>query len=135
MIVSWPGQIPAGKVSEQPWYFADILPTLAELSGSPVPENIDGISVLSALKNENHVLPERYMYWENPRDELDQAVRYGKWNIRRKGGEGAPIALYNLEEDPGQEHNIAYEHPDKVAMFENYPKTARTDSPHWPLDN
>jgi arylsulfatase A-like enzyme len=134
MIVSWPGRVPAGKVSDQPWYFADIMPTLAELSGGAVPESSDGISVLSALTNEKHDLPERYMYWENPRRGLDQTVRYGKWNIRRKGGEGAPLALYNLEEDPGQEHDVASNHPDIVADFENYLKNARTDSPYWPLE-
>jgi arylsulfatase A-like enzyme len=134
MIVSWPGKVPAGKVSDQPWYFADIMPTLAELSGSGIPDNMDGISVLPLLTGEDHVLPERYMYWENPRGELDQTVRYGKWNIRRTGGEGQPIALYNLEEDPGQEHNVSSAHPDIVAMFEEYLTNARTESPYWPLE-
>jgi arylsulfatase A-like enzyme len=134
MIVSWPGKVPAGKVSGQPWYFADIMPTLAEVSGSGVPENTDGISVLPLLEDETHVLPERYMYWENPRSKIDQTVRYGKWNIRRLGGEGEPIALYNLEEDPGQETDLASAHPDLVARFETYLKSARTDSPYWPLE-
>ena len=74
------------------------------------------------------------MYWENPRDGLDQAVRFGKWNIRRTGGEGAPISLYNLEEDPGQEQDVASLHPNVVARFETYLKTARTESPYWPLE-
>ena len=134
MIVTWPGKVPAGTVSDQPWYFADVLPTLAELSGSLIPENTDGISVLSLLSDESHVLPERYMYWENPRKGLDQTVRHGKWNMRRVGGEGAPIALYNLEEDPGQMDNLASGYPDIVAMFETYLKNARTESPYWPLD-
>jgi arylsulfatase A-like enzyme len=134
MIVSWKGTVPVGKVSDQPWYFADVLPTLAEIGGSRVPENLDGISVLPLLLNEKYILPERYMYWENPRRELDQTVRFGKWNIRRTGGEGQPIALYNLEEDPGQEHNVASRHPDIVAMFEAYLENARTESPYWPLE-
>ena len=134
MIVSWPGKVPAGKVSDQPWYFADVMPTLAEISGGSVPGNMDGISVLPLLTDENYILPERYMYWENPRRKLDQTVRYGKWNIRRLGGEGKPMALYNLEEDPGQENDVASAHPDLVARFEIYLKTARTESPYWPLE-
>ena len=134
MIITWPGKVPAGTVSDQPWYFADVLPTLAELSGSLIPEYTDGISVLSLLSDESHILPERYMYWENPRKGLDQTVRHGKWNIRRVGGEGAPIALYNLEEDPGQMDNLASGYPDIVAMFETYLENARTESPYWPLD-
>jgi arylsulfatase A-like enzyme len=134
MIVSWPGKVPAGKVSDQPWYFADVMPTLAELSGNAIPENRDGISVLPLLMNENHVLPERFMYWENPRKGFDQTVRHGKWNIRRDGGEEAAIALYNLEEDPGQKDDLAFMHPDIVAMFETYLQNARTESPYWPLE-
>jgi arylsulfatase A-like enzyme len=133
MIVTWPGNVPAGKVSDQPWYFADVMPTLAELCGSAIPENRDGISVLSLLSNEYHILPERYMYWENPRKGLDQTVRLGKWNTRREGGEGAPLALFNLEEDPGQKDDLASRYPDIVAMFETYLKNARTESPYWPL--
>jgi hypothetical protein len=74
------------------------------------------------------------MYWENPSRRLDQAVRYGKWNIRRQGGEGKPIALYNLEEDPGQENDVSSRYPDIVAIFETYLKSARTESPYWPLE-
>ncbi|MFZ2145935.1 MAG: hypothetical protein WAV28_01850 [Sedimentisphaerales bacterium] len=29
--------------------------------------------------------------------------------------------------------NIAAEHPDMVAKIEDYLKTARTDSPNWPV--
>jgi arylsulfatase A-like enzyme len=74
MIVRWPGKVPAGMVSDQPWYFADVMPTLAELSGSTIPENIDGISVLPVLLDEKTTLPDRFLYWENPRNELDQTV-------------------------------------------------------------
>jgi len=134
MIVRWPGKVPAGSVSDQPWYFADVLPTLADVSGSSIPGNIDGISVFPLLKDENYMLPERFMYWENPRRRLDQTVRYGKWNVRRTGGKDQPMALYNLEEDPGQEDDVSSAHPDIVAMFEAYLKNARTESPYWPLE-
>ena len=33
MIVRWPGRVPSGRVSDMPWYFADFLPTVAELVG------------------------------------------------------------------------------------------------------
>lgn len=135
MIVCWPGNINGGTINNQPWYFADIMPTLAEISGRNTPDNIDGISILSALKNEEHILPKRYMYWENPSGELDQTVRFGKWNIRVKGGDGGYMKLFNLEDDPGQSIDLASEYPEVVANFKNYLKTARTESPHWPQKN
>ena len=42
MIVRWPGRVPAGTVSNLVWYFADFLPTMAELVGFDNPDGIDG---------------------------------------------------------------------------------------------
>jgi arylsulfatase A len=49
MIVRWPGHVPAGKVSDAPWYFADVLPTLAELGGGRVPAGIDACAAGSCI--------------------------------------------------------------------------------------
>jgi len=132
MVVRWPGKVPAGRVSDAAWYFADVLPTLAELAGLKPPENIDGISVLPTLLGEKQPeLNERFMYWESPPPKLRQVVRWRNFKARRFGKRGA-LQLYNLAEDPTEEHNVADSHPDIVAMFENYLEEARTDSPYWP---
>lgn len=39
------------------------------------------------------------------------------------------IKTPNIEE----KHNIAAEHPDVITKIEEYLKTARTDSPNWPI--
>ena len=44
-----------------------------------------------------------------------------------------PLELYDLNKDIAEKHNIAVKHPDVVAKIEDYPKTARTDSPNWPI--
>ena len=46
---------------------------------------------------------------------------------------GAPLELYDLAKDLGETKNIADRHPDVVARFETYLKTARTDSPYWSM--
>jgi arylsulfatase A-like enzyme len=67
MLVRWPGMVPADAVCEEPWYFADLLPTLAELAGLPqpsLPSEVDGISVLPRLLGDSQTgLRHRYLYW------------------------------------------------------------------------
>ena len=54
MVVRWPGKIKPGSVSDLPWYFPDVMPTLAELAGvsKEVPADIDGISIVPTLLGE-----------------------------------------------------------------------------------
>src|SRR5215207_6273096 len=51
-IARWPGQVPANKVSDEPWAFWDFLPTCADILGAKLPAEAktDGISVISLLK-------------------------------------------------------------------------------------
>jgi len=132
MIVRWPGKIRAGTVSSAPWYFADVLPTLAELAKTRLPENIDGISVLpTLLGKKQNVLKQRFMYWESPPPNLSRTVRWRNFKARRRNP-GDPLELYDLDKDLREENNIASKHPEIVDMFEEYLKTARTGSPYWP---
>ncbi len=48
-ITSWPAAIKPGQTSDHPSAFWDFLPTVCELTGSPVPENIQGISYAPTL--------------------------------------------------------------------------------------
>ncbi len=134
MIVRWPGKIAAGKVSHAPWYFADVMPTLAQLAGVQPPRNIDGVTVLPTLLGRKQELDDRFMYWESPPPKLRQVVRWGNWKARRRR-QDKPLEVYNLAEDLREEHNVADQHPDVVATFEAYLKTARTDSAYWPAKN
>jgi len=131
MIVSWPGKIQAGQVSDAAWYFADVMPTLAELAGTKAPDNIDGISVLPTLfGQEQPELRERFMYWERPKKRLQQAVRWRNWKAFREKP-GAKLELYDLAVDPGEKNDVSLAHPAIVKVFEDYLKTARTESPNY----
>ena len=130
MVVRWPGNVPAARVSDAVWYFADVLPTLAALTGATPPQNIDGVNVLPALLGSDDDFADRFLYWEKPPLKLRQAVRWRHWKALRKLDE--PIALYDLTTDTREERDVAGDHPEIVARFEAYLKTARTPSPHWP---
>jgi arylsulfatase A-like enzyme len=132
MIVRWPGKITPGTVSDARWYFADVMPTLADLAGAKAPDNIDGVSVVPTLfAKKQDELRERFMYWEQPRN-LQQAVRWRNWKVHRRK-RGAKLKLYNLATDPAEENDVAEKHPRVLAVFAEYLKTARTETPNWPV--
>jgi arylsulfatase A-like enzyme len=132
MIVRWPGKVPAGRTSDSPWYFADVLPTLAEIAGATPPANLDGISVLPPLLGKEQRTDDRYLYWEFPAGKFQQAVRWRNFKAVRLGP-GRPLELYDLAEDIGEQRDISAENPEIVAQIEEYLRTARTESPNWPV--
>src|SRR5262249_16801590 len=83
MIVRWPGQIPAGSVSDQPWAFWDFLPTAADIAGAPPPPRIDGISMLPAFTGRKQTNQHEFFYWEIHENDSKQAVRMGDWKAIR----------------------------------------------------
>lgn len=132
MIARWRGTIPAGVVSDLPWYFADVLPTLAELAGADLPDGVDGVSIAPTLLGREQDLSDRFLYWEYHEGGFQQAARRGKWKVVRRAP-GAPLELYDLEADAGETTDLAARHPEVVALFEEYLRTARTPSPNWPV--
>lgn len=131
MIVRWPGMVPANAVNDTPWYFADILPTFADLAKISPPPLIDGTSVLSTLLGKKQDLAGRFLYWERPSADFQQAVRHGKWKAIRTG-KGQPIQLYDLSTDPTEAINVAHDHSDVAMKLDVYLSHARTESSHWP---
>ena len=136
MIARWPGQIPAGKVSNAIAYFADIFPTLADLAGVQAPQNIDGISILPTLQGRPQPqLNKRFLYWgnyNNRKRDLQQAARRGNYKAVRMGLQ-KPMELYDLSVDIGEQNDIASRHPDIVKEFEEYFETDYIESPEWPV--
>lgn len=130
----WPGQVPAGKVSDEPWAFWDFLPTCADLLGAKLPDGvkIDGVSVLLLLRG--GAAPRRHcFYWElHEGGGSVQAVRFGDWKAV-KNGPSADVELYDLKADPGETQNRAADQPELVKKAVELLRSERTDDPDWPL--
>lgn len=117
LVIRWPGKIKAGSASNHICAFWDFLPTCAELAGVKPPGQIDGISMVPALRGQ----PEKqkkheFLYWKFKNM---QAVRMGDWKafcLEQK--DKTELELYNLEEDIGEKNNIADKHPDVVKKIE-----------------
>ncbi|MCU0915678.1 MAG: arylsulfatase [Planctomycetes bacterium] len=132
-IVRWPGQIPAGRVSDEPWAFWDFLPTAAELAQTKLPADFrpDGLSLVSFLQG--GPAPKReYFYWELHEQQSLQALRCGDWKAVRNGP-SAPIELYDLKADRGETRDLAGQKPELVTQAEALMKAARKEDPNWPL--
>jgi arylsulfatase A len=132
-LARWPGKVPAGRVSHEPWAFWDFLPTAAELAGAKLPEGFrpDGLSLVSFLQGGSAPARESF-YWELHEGASLQAARWGDWKAVRNGPSRG-IEIYDLAKDPGERADLAKEKPELVAKAESIFQTSRTDHPDWPL--
>jgi arylsulfatase A-like enzyme len=130
MIVSWPGTIKAGAVSQQTWAIWDFLPTAAAIAGEPPPRQIDGISMLPVLLGK-HQSSHRFLYWEFHEGSYIQAVLLGRWKALRRGP-GSPVELYDLETDVREARNVASKQPAMVRRIVEIMEREHVESKHWP---
>jgi arylsulfatase A-like enzyme len=132
-IARWPGVVPAGRVSDEPWAFWDFLPTAAELARAKIPESFkpDGISLVSFLRG--GPAPKReYFYWEVHEQASIQAVRFGDWKAV-KNGPSKSIELYDLRTDAAEQNDLAMQNPELVKRAEGLMRAARVEDPNWPM--
>jgi len=135
MIAFWEGKIIAGSKSEHVSAFWDVLPTLAELTELPTPENIDGISFLPALLGKEQKQHE-YLYWEFHEKGGRKALRKGDWKMVQYDvfdPEKTTTELYNLANDIGEENNLAAENPEVVIELQQLMDSARIDNINFPF--
>jgi arylsulfatase A-like enzyme len=135
-LIAWrPGTVPAGKESAHVGYFGDWMATAAELAGAKLPPGRDSISFVPALlgrpeKQRQH----EFLYWEFHERGFSQAALYrGRWKGIRERAADAPLALYDLHNDVAEKTDVAARRPEIVARLNAYLKTARSDSPEWPI--
>lgn len=132
MIARWPGTIRPGTETDHVSAFWDVLPTVAEIAGVTPPPAGDGVSFVPALTGGDQRQHE-FLYWEFHEGRASkQAVRMGKWKAVRLRP-SAPLELYDLSVDIGEQRNIADRHPDILQTIEHSLSTARTESAIWPL--
>jgi len=115
---NWPGRIRSKQIAD-PVHIIDWFPTLARLVDyqpkAPIPW--DGVD-LSRILFADRSLAKRDLYWIWNQRTNRWALRYGKWKIVKYGNEEPknPGAwqLFNLEDDPKEQNDIAEAHPETV---------------------
>ncbi len=145
-VMRWPGHIPAGRTCGEMAATIDILPTLAAVTGAPLPEKpIDGVSILPLMEGTKNAHPRDHYYYYYG-GEL-RAVRRGKWKLYfphksrsyvgvEPGRDGFPgpyatlqvgLELYNLEDDISEINNVIEQHPVVVAELNALAQKAREE--------
>lgn len=120
-MISYSGVLPQGVVRDQFVTGCDWLPTIAELTGAPLPNRrLDGKSMLPALHSASAPTQHSWFHWQLGKQ---WAVREGDWKLIGNpvdSSHKAPITpadklfLSNLAQDVSEMKNLAAGHPDVV---------------------
>ncbi len=126
--VRWPaGKLSSGRDVQDLTIVQDLLPTLAELCGVPIPSGLqlDGLSLAGVLREPGNEVPDRVAVIQYSRmpvrpgatsrpQKNDAALLWRKWRLI--GGK----ELYDIATDPGQEANQITRHPEIAAMLQRH---------------
>jgi len=135
-LILWgPGRIPAGSRIEEPVELIDIMPTLLELSGLPVPAAAQGQSLRPLLGGPGGAPPSGGGAWTKraviaekqpigredfPDKSESYAIMDGDWkliqNVQRPPDK-PEFELFDFYKDPLDQKDVAAEHPDVVARL------------------
>jgi len=133
MIVRWPGRIKPGTVSDLPWYFPDVMPTLAELAGAAkhVPADIDGISILPTLLGEQAAGRKQrmheYLFWQHGNMRAARMGNYKAVLRTDRKSKKRRLELYDLSADIGEKTDLAARHPQIAAKMQAIMARAYTE--------
>lgn len=129
-LARWPEKVAAGTTSEQVTCLTDLLATVADIAGTPLPASAgrDSVSMLPLLLGETGGEPLRKFTIHHSIDGTF-ALRSGPWKFIDGPGSGGwssrgnnapkpddpPVQLYNLAGDIGEQNNLMQDHPEKLA--------------------
>jgi arylsulfatase A-like enzyme len=122
MVVRWPGKTMPGSVCDAfVNHFCDLMPTLLETAGLPVPGDIDGRSLVPVLEGRTpgDWRTEMYAEFHGMQWGLypQRMIRNRRYKFVFNGQD--PNELYDLENDPYEVHNV-YLDPAYAAVREQF---------------
>jgi len=120
-IFSWPSRVQKDITYEAPVSSLDLLPTCLAAAGGKIFADwkLDGVNLLPYLQGKKKETPHEFLFWRLWRV---SAVRQGPWKLLRTADDPLkknrelllPLALFNLDKDPGETINLAEQNPDKT---------------------
>lgn len=117
-----PGRIPAGTETNALASTIDLLPTIAALTGTPLPDGlvVDGLDISPLLTGEPDTPSprEEFLYY-SPSGKI-VGLRQGDWkflSMPKQGKKDPEPMLFNLSDDLSEKNNLADENPSKVNLL------------------
>ena len=155
-LLAWPSRIPNPRTISEPVALVDVMPTLCEAAGvaAPADRALDGMSFLPLLTGGTFTRA-KPLFWFYFNRDPGAALRSGEWSLvaRTTGFQPAghnfspemmelvrsrtfdTFELFNLRADPGQQNNLAAQHPEKLAELKQQlldsVDSARAEGPDW----
>ncbi|KPK87364.1 MAG: N-acetylgalactosamine-6-sulfatase [Bacteroides sp. SM23_62_1] len=123
-LAMWPAMIPPGQVYDDMAVMMDWFPTIASIAGAEIPDDrqYDGVDISHVLFGKGPRNGPGFLYFDLA--EL-QCYREGNWKVKlpyegfhgsrgKKAVPPHPMLLVNLKDDPGEQHNLADQMPEKL---------------------
>lgn len=111
-LMTWPNKVKQPMVTDVPLVTSDYLPTVIDVLGIDPPANtLDGISILPLLEGREFKRPTPIGFVSSGQQTLNDH----KYKLYTKKGK---TELYDMELDPGEQSNIASDHPQVVRNFQ-----------------
>ena len=111
MMIRYPKRIPAGTVRDEMALDIDITPTILDLAGVPIPERMQGKSLVPLAKAEDPHFREDwyYQYYEWPNGESVRpcrGIRTERYKFIEYTMDPREYEMYDLQTDPGELSNL-----------------------------
>ena len=132
--VRWDGVLKPGNEIGKISAHIDILPTLADIAGvDTIPScQVEGRSLVPLLKDPKAQWKDRYFFTQKARWKTGSEPNDHQWKsfaVRNQRYRMVDANLYDMEKDPGQQNNIAAQHPEVIqkmrAAYDKFWKEAR----------
>ncbi len=125
LIIRWPGVVPAGSVCDELVVSPDLFPTFVQVLGESQSRwHSEGQSLLPLLKGEKRAWRDTaFLLYDMHHGAVARMrmARTERWKLVLHLQEGGQHELYDLQNDPGEEHNL-YGDPSVKAVQEDLTK-------------
>ncbi|TWU66924.1 Arylsulfatase precursor [Crateriforma conspicua] len=123
IMVRWPGHVEPKMESDRMASSIDLVPTVLAAAGQDIPAELPGINLLdaAAISGRNHLFGEIFDHDIRSQTDPAASLQY-RWTIRdsmklidpSESMDDQSLQLYDLADDPHENHDLAAERPDVV---------------------